>query len=165
MGGGVSRPVARGQRFMCCVRNPKKHKRFRPGARPGGIGFPAGRIGDRGDREIVYVPNVYVPFPAPRFCRTLGARPSFSGPGNSSPNVVPKKGPGFGCLNKAKKKKQSSEGREGGLGSIVVEFGTLGAPRFSVQRSQNPLKQVFWDLWTENRGAPKTPTNSTPHSP
>ena len=28
-------------------------------------GYPAGRIGDRGDREIVYVPNVYVPFPAP----------------------------------------------------------------------------------------------------
>ena len=43
----------------------KKHKRFRPGTRPGGIGLPAGRIGDRGDREIVYVPNVYVPFPAP----------------------------------------------------------------------------------------------------
>ena len=46
---------------------PKEHKRFRPGSRPGGIGFPAGRIGDRGDREIVYVPNVYVPFPAPTF--------------------------------------------------------------------------------------------------
>ena len=28
------------------------------------IGYPAGRIGDRGDREIVYVPNIYVPFPA-----------------------------------------------------------------------------------------------------
>ena len=28
-------------------------------------GCPAGRIGDRGDREIVYVPNVYVPFLAP----------------------------------------------------------------------------------------------------
>ena len=40
------------------------NKRFRPGARPGGIGFPAGRIGARGDREIVHVPNVYVPFPA-----------------------------------------------------------------------------------------------------
>ena len=48
---------------MCA--EPKEHKRFRPGTRPGGIGFPAGRIGDRGDREIVYVPNVYVPFPAP----------------------------------------------------------------------------------------------------
>ena len=49
---------------MLCA-EPKEHKRFRPGTRPGGIGFPAGRIGDRGDREIVYVPNVYVPFPAP----------------------------------------------------------------------------------------------------
>ena len=29
-------------------------------------GYPAGRIGDRGDREFVYVPNVYVPFLAPR---------------------------------------------------------------------------------------------------
>ena len=47
---------------MLCA-EPKEHKRFRPGTRPGGIGFPAGRIGDRGDREIVYVPNVYVPFP------------------------------------------------------------------------------------------------------
>ena len=63
--GGVSRPVARGQKFMCCVWNPREHKRFRPGTRPGGIGFPAGRIGDRGDREIVYVPNVDVSFPAP----------------------------------------------------------------------------------------------------
>ena len=49
---------------MLCA-EPKEHKRFRPGARPGGIGFPAGRIGDRRDREIVYVPNDYVPFPAP----------------------------------------------------------------------------------------------------
>ena len=61
-----------------------------------------------------------------------------------------------------------SEGREWGVGSVVVEFGVFGAPRFSVQRSQNPLKQVFWDLWTENRGAPKTPnsttTDPTPHS-
>ena len=57
--------MARGQKFMCCVAEPKEHKRFRPGTRPGGIGFPAGRIGDRGDREIVYVPNAYVPFPAP----------------------------------------------------------------------------------------------------
>ena len=29
-------------------------------------GHPACRIGDQGDREIVYVPNVYVPFLAPR---------------------------------------------------------------------------------------------------
>ena len=50
--------------YVLCA-EPKEHKRFRPGTQPGGIGFPAGRIGDRGDREIVYVPNVYVPFPAP----------------------------------------------------------------------------------------------------
>ena len=51
--------------YVLCA-EPNEHKRFRPGARPGGVGFPAGRIGDRGDREIVYVPNVYVPFPAPK---------------------------------------------------------------------------------------------------
>ena len=39
---------------MLCV-EPKERKHFRPGARPG-------RIGDRGHREIVYVPNVSVPF-------------------------------------------------------------------------------------------------------
>ena len=61
-----------------------------------------------------------------------------------------------------------SEGREWGVGSVVVGFGVFGAPRFSAQRSQNPLKSVFWDLWTENRGAPETPnpttTDPTPHS-
>ena len=51
--------------YVLCA-EPKEHKHFRPGTRPGGFGYPAGRIGDRGDREIVYVPNVYVPFPAPR---------------------------------------------------------------------------------------------------
>ena len=51
---------------MLCA-EPKKHKHFRPGTRPGGFGYPAGRIGDQGDREIVYVPNVCVPFPAPIF--------------------------------------------------------------------------------------------------
>ena len=77
--GGVSRPggqgspdrVARGlptggqgsKVYVLCV-EPKEHKHFRPGARPGGLGYPARRIGDRGDREIVYVPDVYVPFPA-----------------------------------------------------------------------------------------------------
>ena len=55
-----------GSKVNVLCAEPKEHKRFRPGTRPGGIGFPAGRIGDRGDREIVYVPNVYVPFPAPR---------------------------------------------------------------------------------------------------
>ena len=64
MGGGL--PTG-GQGSKVCVlcAEPKEHNRFRPGTRPGGIGFPARRIGDRGDREIVYVPNVYVPFPAP----------------------------------------------------------------------------------------------------
>ena len=42
-----------------------------------------------------------------------------------------------------------------------------GAPIFSPE-VPNPLRQVLWDLWTENRGAPKTPnsttTDPTPHS-
>ena len=33
-----------------------------------------------------------------------------------------------------------SESRKWGVRSVVVEFGVFGAPRFSVQRSQNPLK-------------------------
>ena len=49
----------------------------------------------------------------------------------------------------------SSEGREWEVGSVVVEFGVFGAPQFSLRRSQNPLKEVFWDVGTENRGAPK----------
>ena len=62
--GGVSRPGGegspnrwRGVKSLCAVCGTQG---------PGGFGYPAGRIGDRGDREIVYVPNVYVPFPAPR---------------------------------------------------------------------------------------------------
>ena len=42
-----------------------------------------------------------------------------------------------------------SEGREWGVGSVVVEFGVFGAPRFSVQRSQNPLSG------TQNEPKPK----------
>ena len=58
--------MARGQSFMCCVRNPRKTNVFvRVPSREDGV-YPARRIGDRGDREIVYVPIVYVPFPAPR---------------------------------------------------------------------------------------------------
>ena len=61
-----------------------------------------------------------------------------------------------------------SEGREWGVGSVVVEFGVFGAPLFSVQRSQSTRFKGFWDLWTENWGAPKTPnstmTDPTPHS-
>ena len=63
-GGGLPTGGQGSKVYVLCA-EPKEHKRFRPGTRPGGIGFPAGRIGDRGDREIVYVPNVYVPFPAP----------------------------------------------------------------------------------------------------
>ena len=69
MGGGLPTGGQGSKVYVLCA-EPKEHKRFRPGARPGGIGFPAGRIGDRGDREIVYVPNVYVPFPAPKKTQT-----------------------------------------------------------------------------------------------
>ena len=62
---GVSRPVARGPKVYVLCAEPKEHKHFRPGTRPGGFGYPAGRIGDRGDQEIGDVPNVFVPFPAP----------------------------------------------------------------------------------------------------
>ena len=55
--------------------------------------------------------------------------------------------------------------KNGGVGSVVVGFrGFWGAPIF---RLPNPLKYVLWDLWTENRGAPKarnpTTTDPTPH--
>ena len=60
--GGVLPTGGQGSKvYVLCV-EPKEHKHFRLGTRPGGFG----RIGDRGDREIVYVPNVYVPFPAPK---------------------------------------------------------------------------------------------------
>ena len=51
--------------YVLCA-EPKEHKHFRPGTRPGGSGTRPGGSGDRGDREIVYVPTVYVPFPAPK---------------------------------------------------------------------------------------------------
>ena len=44
--------------FMCCVRNLKNINMS--------VRYPAGRIGDRGDREIVCVKIVYVPFLAPK---------------------------------------------------------------------------------------------------
>ena len=66
-GGGGLPTGGQGSKVYVLCAEPKEHKCFRPGTRPGGIGFPAGRIGDRGDREILYVPNVYVPFPAPTF--------------------------------------------------------------------------------------------------
>ena len=62
---------------------------------------------------------------------------------------------------------EKSEGRKWGVRSVVVGSGVFGAPRFSVQRSEIPIFKGFWDLWTEKRGAPKTPksttTDLTPH--
>ena len=73
LGGGSPDRVVRGlptggqgSKVYVLSAEPKEHKHFRPGTRPRGFGYPAGRIGDRGDRRIVYVLNVYVPFPAPR---------------------------------------------------------------------------------------------------
>ena len=62
---GVKKTRGQGSNIYVLCAEPKEHKHLRPGARPGGCWYPAGRIGDRGDREIVYVRNVYVPFPAP----------------------------------------------------------------------------------------------------
>ena len=56
---------------------------------------------------------------------------------------------------------RSSEGREWGVRSVVVQFDAFGAPRFSVQRSQMTYFKRFWDLWSENRGAPKTQNSTT----
>ena len=89
VGGGFSRPggqgspdrVARGlptggqgsKVYVLCAE--RKEHTFSSGYPAGRIGYPAGRIGDRGDREIIYdrfyVPNVYVPFPAPIFEKIL----------------------------------------------------------------------------------------------
>ena len=48
-----------------------------------------------------------------------------------------------------------SEGRKWGVRSVVVEFGVFGAPRFSVQRSQNPLKIGIWGPLDWKSGRPK----------
>ena len=56
--GGQGLPTGgQGSKVYVLCAEPKEHKHFRPGTRPGGSGT-------RGDREIVYMPNVYVPFPA-----------------------------------------------------------------------------------------------------
>ena len=49
----------------------------------------------------------------------------------------------------------SSEGRKWGVRSVVVEFGVFGAPWFSVQRSQNPLKIGIWGPLDGKSGRPK----------
>ena len=58
-GRGVLRPGGQGSNVYVLCAEPKEHKHFCPGTRPGGL------IGDRGDREIVYVPHLYAPFLAP----------------------------------------------------------------------------------------------------
>ena len=48
---------------------------------------------------------------------------------------------------------------------LILAF--LGRPTFQSRGPQIPIFKRFWDLWTENRGAPKTPksttTDLTPH--
>ena len=66
VGGGSPDRVARGlpiggqgsKVYVLCA-EPEEHKHFRPGTRPGGS---VTGVTD----ELVYVPNVYVPFPAPK---------------------------------------------------------------------------------------------------
>ena len=58
VGGGSPDRLARGQTFMCCVRNPRNIEISVRGTRPGGSVTG-------GDREILYVPEIYVPFLAP----------------------------------------------------------------------------------------------------
>ena len=48
-----------------------------------------------------------------------------------------------------------SEGRKWGVRSVMVEFGVFGAPRFSVQRSKNPLKIGIWGPLDLKIGAPQ----------
>ena len=56
--GGVPRPGGQGSNvYVLCVRSPRNITFS--------FGYPTGRIGDRGAREIVHVPNAYVPFLAP----------------------------------------------------------------------------------------------------
>ena len=43
----------------------------------------------------------------------------------------------------------------GGLDPWWLDVALFGAPRFSVQRSQNTYFKGFEELWTENRGAQK----------
>ena len=45
--------------------------------------------------------------------------------------------------------------RKWGVRSVVVEFGVFGAPRFSVQRSQNPLEIGIWGPLDWKAGRPK----------
>ena len=55
----------------------------------------------------------------------------------------------------------------GGLDPSWLDLAFLGRPDFPARGPQIPIFKGFWDLWPENRGAPKTPisttTDSTPH--
>ena len=48
-----------------------------------------------------------------------------------------------------------------------LDLAFLGGPDFQSRGPQIPIFKGFWDLWTQNRGAPKTPnpttTDPTPH--
>ena len=65
-------------------------------------------------------------------------------------------------------RKMSQRAENGGLDPSWLNLAFLGRPDSQFRGPQNPSKQIFWDLWTENRGAPKTPnsttTDPTPHS-
>ena len=54
-----------GVKSLCAVCGTQGIQTFSSRCPAGRLRYPAGRIGDRGDREIFYVPIVAVPFPAP----------------------------------------------------------------------------------------------------
>ena len=60
---------------------------------------------------------------------------------------------------------QRSEGRECGVGSVVVGFRVFGAPRFSVQRSPNYLFSSVLGLSVGYSGAPQKQRNPTTTDP
>ena len=77
-GGGSRDRVGRGLQtggqgskvYVLCP-EPKEHKHFRPGTRPGGSGTRPGGSVTGVTGKLFYVPNVYVPFPAPSALETV----------------------------------------------------------------------------------------------
>ena len=61
----------------------------------------------------------------------------------------------------------SQRAANGGSDPSWLNLAFLGRPNFSPEVPKIPIFKGFWDLWTENRGAPKTPnsttTDLTPH--
>ena len=49
----------------------------------------------------------------------------------------------------------------GGSDPSWLNLAFLGRPDFQSRGLQIPIFKGFWDLWTENRGAPKTPNSTT----